>query len=67
MDWEISRRSFLKKSAIALGTVAVFDFTSIGSAEQVSGLYHASILASTPKRPRAPFKSKDLNRSKETE
>jgi 4-oxalocrotonate tautomerase len=37
MEKEISRRSLLKKSAIALGTVAVCDFKGIGSAEQVSG------------------------------
>jgi 4-oxalocrotonate tautomerase len=35
---EISRRSFLKKSAIALGTVAACDFTIIASADRVSGL-----------------------------
>ena len=38
MQREISRRSFLKKSAIALCTVVLFDFTSIGGADQVSGL-----------------------------
>lgn len=32
MERQISRRSFLKNSAIALGTVAVCDFTGIGSA-----------------------------------
>ncbi len=32
MGRQISRRSFLKKSAIALGTVAVCDFKGIGSA-----------------------------------
>jgi 4-oxalocrotonate tautomerase len=37
MEREISRRSFLKKSAIALGTAAVCDLKGIGSAEQVSG------------------------------
>ncbi len=37
MEREISRRSFLKKSAIALGTVSVCDLKGIGSAEQVSG------------------------------
>ena len=37
MEKEISRRSLLKKSAIALGTVAVCDFKGAGSAEQVSG------------------------------
>jgi len=34
---KISRRSFLKKSAVALGTVAVCDFEGIGSADQVNG------------------------------
>ena len=33
---QISRRRFLKKSGIALGTAAVCDFKGIGSAEQVS-------------------------------
>ena len=37
MGKQISRRSFLKKSAIALGTAGVGDFKGIGSAEQVSG------------------------------
>ncbi len=32
MEWEISRRSFLKRSALALGTIALSDFKSIGSA-----------------------------------
>ena len=32
MGRQISRRSFLKISAIALGTMAVSDFKSIGSA-----------------------------------
>ena len=32
MEGEISRRSFLKNSAIALGTVAVCDFTALLSA-----------------------------------
>ncbi len=32
MERQISRRSFLKKSAIALGTVAVCDFKGVGSA-----------------------------------
>lgn len=32
MEREISRRRFLKNSAIALGTVAVWDFKGIGSA-----------------------------------
>jgi 4-oxalocrotonate tautomerase len=36
MEKQISRRSLLKKSAIALGTAAVCDFKGIGSAEQVS-------------------------------
>ena len=36
MEKKISRRSLLKKSAIALGTAAVCDFKGIGSAEQVS-------------------------------
>jgi len=37
MERQISRRRFLKKSAIALGTAAVCDFKGTGSAEQVSG------------------------------
>ena len=37
MKSETSRRSFLKNSAIALGTVAVSAVESIGSAEQVMG------------------------------
>ena len=37
MERKISRRGFLKKSAIALGTAAVCDFKDIGSAEQVRG------------------------------
>ena len=37
MEKQVSRRRFLKKSAIALGTAAVCDFKGIGSAEQVSG------------------------------
>jgi 4-oxalocrotonate tautomerase len=37
MEKQISRRSFLKKSTIALGTAAVCDFNGIGSAEQVAG------------------------------
>ncbi len=37
MERLISRRGLLKKSAIALGTVAVCDFKGIGNAEQVSG------------------------------
>ena len=38
MERHISRRSFLKKSAIALGAVAVCDFEGLGSANPVSGL-----------------------------
>jgi len=37
MENQISRRSFLKKSTITLGTVAVCDFKDIGGTEQVSG------------------------------
>jgi 4-oxalocrotonate tautomerase len=37
MGKQISRRKFLKKSAIALGTAAVCDLRGISSAEQVSG------------------------------
>ncbi len=37
MEEQISRRSFMKKSVIALGTVALCDFKFIGSAEQVCG------------------------------
>ena len=37
MERQISRRRFLKKSAVALGTVAVCDLKGIGGAEQVSG------------------------------
>ena len=36
MGKQISRRRFLKKSAIALGTAAACDLRDIGSAEQVS-------------------------------
>jgi 4-oxalocrotonate tautomerase len=36
MEKQISRRRFLKKSALALGTVSVCNFKGIGSAEQVS-------------------------------
>jgi len=36
MGKQISRRSFLKKGAIALGTAGVGDLKGIGSAEQVS-------------------------------
>ena len=35
MEKQISRRRFLKKSALALSTVSVCDFKGIGSAEQV--------------------------------
>jgi 4-oxalocrotonate tautomerase len=37
MEIQISRRRFLKKSAVALGTAAVCDLKGIGAAEQVSG------------------------------
>ncbi len=37
MKEQISRRSFLKKGALALGAVAVGDFDGTGSADQVSG------------------------------
>ncbi len=37
MEKQISRRSLLKKGALALGTAAVCDSKGIGSAEQVSG------------------------------
>ena len=37
MEKQISRRSLLKKSAIALSTAAVCDFKAAGSAEQVIG------------------------------
>ncbi len=37
MEEQISRRNLLKKSALALGTVAVCDFEGIRSAEQVRG------------------------------
>ncbi len=36
METKISRRSFLKKSAIGRGSVAVYDLEGIGSAEQLS-------------------------------
>ncbi len=49
MGKKISRRSFLKKGAIAVGTVAVCDFEGIGSAEQLSGI---EILLSEEKRER---------------
>ena len=37
MENQISRRSFLKKSTIALGTAAVCNLKGIGGAEHVSG------------------------------
>jgi 4-oxalocrotonate tautomerase len=37
MEWKISRRSFFKESAIALGTVAVCDLEGISSPQQVTG------------------------------
>ena len=37
MQGKISRRNFLKKSAIALGAVAVTAYGTMGSAEQMSG------------------------------
>jgi 4-oxalocrotonate tautomerase len=37
MEREISRRSLLENSAIALGTAAVCDFKGAGSAEPMSG------------------------------
>ena len=37
MERQISRRRFLKKSAIALGTAAVCDLEGIGGTEQVTG------------------------------
>ncbi len=37
MERQISRRNLLKKSALALGSVAVCDFEGIRSAEQVRG------------------------------
>jgi hypothetical protein len=37
MEKQISRRSFLKKSVIALGTAAVCDLKGISNAEQVKG------------------------------
>jgi 4-oxalocrotonate tautomerase len=37
MERKISRRNFLKKSAITLGTVAVYDLEGIGNGQQVSG------------------------------
>jgi hypothetical protein len=36
MEKQIPRRSFLKKGAILLGTVAVCEFEGVGSAEHVS-------------------------------
>ena len=47
MGKQISRRSFLKKGAIALGTVAVCDFEAVGSAGQLNG---AEILLSEEKK-----------------
>jgi 4-oxalocrotonate tautomerase len=38
MEQQISRRRFLKKSALALGTTAACDLKGIGNAEQVIGL-----------------------------
>ena len=45
MERQISRRSFLKTGAIALGTVALCDFKGIGSAvaaarEQIPGILY---------------------------
>jgi 4-oxalocrotonate tautomerase len=37
VEKKISRRSFLKRSAVVLGAVAVCDFEGIGSADAVSG------------------------------
>lgn len=37
MKKQISRRSFLKKGALALGTAAICDFKGAGGAEQVRG------------------------------
>ncbi len=37
MGKQISRRSFLKKGAVGLGTVAMCDFEGIGGDEQLSG------------------------------
>ena len=37
MGKQISRRSFMKKSAVAMGSAAACNFMGIGSAEQVSG------------------------------
>ena len=47
MGKQISRRGFLKKGAIALGTVAVCDYEGIGSAEPLSG---TEILLSAEKK-----------------
>jgi 4-oxalocrotonate tautomerase len=47
MGKEISRRKFLKGSAMALGAVAVYDFKGLGSAEQLSG---AEILLAEEKK-----------------
>jgi 4-oxalocrotonate tautomerase len=38
LETQISRRSFLKKSAIALGAVAVCNVEGVGGADQVDGL-----------------------------
>ena len=44
MERQISRRSFLEKNAIALGTVAICDFGGIASAEQMSGSKYLIII-----------------------
>lgn len=38
LETQISRRSFLKKSAIAVGAVAVFNVDGVAGADQVGGL-----------------------------
>ena len=38
METQISRRSFLKQSAIAVGAVAVFNVDGVAGADQVGGL-----------------------------
>lgn len=38
MESKCSRRSFLKTTAMALGTVMVFDFVTVAGAKQLSGL-----------------------------
>jgi 4-oxalocrotonate tautomerase len=43
MDKQISRRSFLKKSAIALGTVSACGLKGTGGAEQASGSKNLSV------------------------